>query len=318
MKAVVCTRYGPPEVLQLEELPKPRPNAREVCIRNLATAVTGSDVIIRRANLPFFMGLMFRLMIGLRKPRKRVIGLIFAGEIESVGKDVTRFSPGDQVYGFTGLRLGAYAEYLCVPETESKQGCVVIKPAAMSFEEAAAVAYGGVLAPYFLNKRDENLKGRKVLVYGASGAFGTTFVQLLKHMGAEVTGVCSTSSIALVESLGADHVIDYTGEDIADRSERYDCIVDAVPYGKTDIKKLRARCRRVLSANGRFVSINEGSPPVNAEHLLHLNALFEAGQFRAVIDRSYPLEQIVEAHRYVDTGRKKGNVVITVNHQLKA
>ncbi|MCP4686088.1 MAG: NAD(P)-dependent alcohol dehydrogenase [bacterium] len=316
MKAVVCTQYGPPDVLQFKEMPKPQPKDHEVCIKNFATAVTGSDVLIRGADMPVLLGLMFRMMIGFRKPRRPIIGLVFAGEIESIGNDVTRFKTGDQVYGFTGFGFGAYAEYLCISEVESKRGgCLAMKPGDMSYEEAAAVAYGGVLAPYFLEKSAIQ-KGQKVCIYGASGAIGTTSVQLVKNLGADVTGVCSTKNVELVKSLGADSVIDYSKEDIAGRREQYDCILDAVPNGKIDRKKLKAQCRKALSPSGKYISIDDGSPPLKAEYLVQLNALFEAGEFKAVIDRTYPLEHIIEAHTYVDTGRKKGNVVITLKHGI--
>lgn len=313
MKAVVCTGYGPPEVLHLKDMPKPVPKDNSVCIKNFATAVTGSDVLIRDADMPFFMRMMFRLMLGFRKPRKPIIGLIFAGEIESVGKKVTRFKIGDQVYGFSGLSFGAYAEYLCIPADDSKRGCLAIKPGEMSYEEAAAMAYGGILSPSFLAKGNIQ-KGQKVLIYGASGALGTASVQLAKNLGAEVTGICSTRNIELVSSLGADRVIDYTKEDLTGLSEQYDFILDAVPNGKIDRKKLKAQCQKALAPGGKYTSIDNGSPKLKAEYLVQLNELFKAGNFKAVIDRTYPLEQIVEAHRYVDTGRKKGNVVITVQH----
>ncbi|WP_430933799.1 NAD(P)-dependent alcohol dehydrogenase [Saccharicrinis sp. 156] len=313
MKAFVCNKYGPPEVLKVKEMPKPVPKDNEVCIKNFATAVTGSDVLIRGADMPFFIRLMFQVMIGFKKPRKPIPGLVFAGEIESVGKAVKRFNKGDQVYGFTGYSFGAYAEYICISEEDSKLGCIEIKHPGMSYEEAAAAVYAGVLAPYFLEKGNIQ-KGQKVLVYGASGAIGTASVQLAKNLGAEVTGICSTRNIELVKSLGADQVIDYTKEDVANSKERYDFILDAVPYGKIDRKKLKAQCKNALSPNGKHVSIDDGSPKLKAEYLEQLNSLFETGKFKVVIDRKYPLEQIVEAHRYVDTGRKKGNVVITVQH----
>lgn len=313
MKAVVCKKYGPPSVLQLNELPKPVPKDNEVIIKNFASAVTGSDVLIRSANFPLIIGLMFRVVIGFTGPRKPILGLVFAGEIESVGKNVKRFKTGDQVYGFNGSSFGAYAGYLCISEKESKESCFVIKPDNMSYEEAAAVAYGGVLAPYYLEK-GKIQKRQKVLIYGASGAFGTTSVQLAKNLGAEVTGVCSTGNVELVKSIGADKVIDYKKEDFAGSEQRYDFILDAVPHGKIDKKSLKTRCKKVLSPNGKYASINEGSPKVKAEYLNQLNTLFEQGNFKAVIDRKYPIEQIVEAHKYVDTGRKKGNVVITMEH----
>ena len=313
MKAVVCKKYGPPTVLQLKELPKPVPKDNEVIVKNLASAVTGSDVLIRSANFPLIIGMMFRVVIGFSKPRKPILGLVFAGKIESIGKNVKRFKKGDQVYGFNGSGFGAYAGYLCISENESKESCIVTMPNNMSYEEAAAVAYGGVLAPYYLEKGNIQ-KGQKVLIYGASGSFGTTLVQLAKNLGAEVTGVCSTGNVELVKSLGADKVIDYKKENFADSQEHYDFILDTVPHGKIDKKNLKTLCKKVLSPNGKFASINEGSPKVKAEYLIQLNTLFEKRNFKAVIDRKYPIEQIVEAHTYVDTGRKKGNVVITIGH----
>ena len=313
MKAVVCKKYGPPEVLQYIEVPKPKPKNKEVCIKNFVTAVTGSDVIIRNADMPVLMGLMFRMMIGFRKPRKPILGLVFAGEIESVGKEVKRFNKGDQVYGFTGYSFGAYAEYLCISEDESKRGCLINKPASMSYKEAAAIVYGGVLAPYFLEKGTIQ-KGQKVLIYGASGAMGTTSVQLSKNFGAEVTGICSTKNIELVKSLGADRVIDYTKENVAVLQEQYDFILDAVPNGKIDRKKLKAQCKKALFPNGKYISIDDGAPTLKVEYLVQINELFEEGKLKAVIDRTYSLEQIIEAHKYVDSGHKKGNVLISVDH----
>lgn len=313
MKAIICTKYGPPEVLQLKEVEKPTPRKNEVCIKNFATAVTGSDVLIRSANFPFIIGVLFRVVIGITKPRKPILGLVFAGEVESVGQDVKRFKKGDQVYGFTGFSFGAYAEYICVPEEDPKRGCFVIKPSNMSYEEAAAVAYGGVLAPYFIEKGNIK-KGQKVLIYGASGAIGTTAVQLVKALGGEVTGICSTKNVELVKSLGADNVIDYTKEDFTSREEQYDFIVDVVPNGKIDRKKLKEQCQKVLSPNGVYTSVDDGSPKLKTKYLVQLNELIEAKKFKAVIDKTYPLEQIAEAHRYVDKGHKKGNVVITLEH----
>jgi NADPH:quinone reductase-like Zn-dependent oxidoreductase len=315
MKAVVCTGYGPPEVLQIRDLPRPVPKVHEVCIKNFATSVTGSDVLIRNADMPFFMKVMFRLMIGIRRPRNPVLGLVFAGEVESVGKQVQRFKPGDQVSGFTGFSFGAYAEYVCISEKDSKRGCIEIMHPRMSHEQAAAAAYAGVLAPFFLEKGHIS-PGQKVLVYGASGAFGSTSVQLARNLGAEVTAVCSTGNKDLVLSLGAAKVIDYTKEDITGSEDRYDFILDAVPNGKIDRKKLKSKCKKVLAPNGIYISIDDGAPALKSEYLARINTLFEAGNYQVVIDRTYPLEQIVEAHRYVDSGRKKGNVVITIAHDV--
>jgi NADPH:quinone reductase-like Zn-dependent oxidoreductase len=322
MKAIVCTKYGPPEVLQLREVEKPTPKDNEVLIRVHATAVTASDCIIRGFNMPGahrfpkkqIMELMMRLVVGFRGPRNSILGLVLSGDIESVGQHVKQFKKGDQVYGFTGYRFGAYAEYTCMYEKESKRGCLAIKPATMSHEEAAAISYGGVLAVHFM--KEWNIKsGQKVLIYGASGAIGTTAVQLAKHYGAEVTGVCSTANFELVESLGADKVIDYTKEDSINRVELYDFVLDAV--GKNKRSKLKEQCKKALNQNGKYVSVDDGLLQLRSQYLVQLKELIEAEHTKAVIDRTYPLEQVVEAHRYVDKGHKKGNVVITVEHADK-
>jgi NADPH:quinone reductase-like Zn-dependent oxidoreductase len=237
--------------------------------------------------------------------------MVLAGDVESVGKDVKRFKQGDQVYGMTGLGFGTYAEYKCLSEKE----CLVKKPAKVSYEEAAAVAYGGLLAGHFVKKGNIQ-SGQKVLIYGASGAIGTTAVQLTKYLGAEVTGVCSTTNLELVKSLGADTVIDYTKEDLISRGELYDFILDAV--GKNKSSKLKSQCKKVLTKHGKYMSVDAGNPKSLTEYLVHLNDLMETGHFKAVIDRCYPLEQIIDAHRYVDKGHKKGNVVITVAPNDKA
>jgi NADPH:quinone reductase-like Zn-dependent oxidoreductase len=312
MKAIVCTKYGPPEVLQLKEVEKPVPRKNEVCIKIFATAVTASDCIVRGFKLPRWspLGLMMGLALGFRKPRQPILGMVLAGEIESIGTEVKRFKTGDQVYGMTGLGFATYAEYKCMSEKK----CLVKKPSNVSFEEAAAVTYGGIIAGHFIKKG--NIQSRqKVLIYGASGANGTTAVQLAKHYGAEVTGVCSTANLELVKSLGADKVIDYTKEDLISRGERYDLIFDAV--GRKKSSKLKSQCKKVLTKNGKYMSVDKGSPKSLTEYLDLLNELIEAGHFKAVIDRRCPLEQIVEAHRYVDKGHKKGNVVITVVHNNK-
>lgn len=312
MKAIICTKYGPPEALQLQEVEKPTPKKNEVCVKIFATAVTASDCIVRGFKIPIWhpIGLMMGLALGFTKPRNPIIGMVLAGEIESVGKGVKRFKRGDQVYGMTGLRFGTYAEYKCLSEKE----CLVKKPSNISYEEAAAVTYGGLLAGHFLKKG--NIQSRqKVLAYGASGAIGTTAVQIAKHFGAEVTGVCSTTNLELVKSLGADTVIDYTKEDLISRGELYDFIFDAV--GKNKSSKLKLQCKKVLTKNGKYISVDDGMPKSLTEYLVLLNELMEAGRFKAVIDRCYPLDKIVEAHRYVDKGHKKGNVVIIVEHNGK-
>ena len=305
MKAIICTRYGPPEVLQLQEVDKPTPGNNEVCIKIFATAVTVSDCIIRGSKVPLRLWLPMRLAIGLTKPRNAILGMVLAGEVEAVGTQVTRFHQGNRVYAMNITRFGMYAEYTCLPENS----VLAVKPSNATYEEAAAVPYGGLLALHFLRK-DEIHSGQKVLIYGASGAVGTSAVQLAKHFGAEVTGVCSTTNVALVKSLGADTVIDYTQEDVTKTGELYDLIFDAV--GKSKSSKLKVQCKTALTPNGKYISVDDGSPKLHVEDLHFLTELIEAGHFKAVIDRCYPLEQIVEAHRYVDQGHKKGNVVIKV------
>ncbi len=302
MRAIVCTRYGPPEVLQLQDLPKPTPRSNEVCIKIFATAVTASDCIVRAFIVRPRLKLLMGAVLGFTKPRNPILGLVLAGEVESVGSGVTQFRPGSQVYAFTAFRFGAYAEYECLPE----KAILAPKPSNVTYEEAAAVPYGGLLALYFLNKA--NIQNRKhVLVYGASGAIGTSAVQLAKYFGAEVTGVCSTANLSLVKSLGADAVIDYTQEDFTQNGARYDLIFNAV--GK---RKATLQTEESLTPEGRHITVDDSTPRLRKEDLRFLTELVEAGRLRPVIDRTYPLEQIVDAHRYVDHGHKKGNVVIAV------
>jgi len=312
MKAIVCTKYGSPDVLQLESVAKPSPRANEVLIKIHATSVTASDCIIRGFKLPRWslIGIMMRLVIGITKPRNPILGMILSGDIETVGNDVKRFKVGDAVYGSTisanRIRFGAYAEYICLAE----DSFIAAKPANVTYEEAAALPYGVNMALHYLKKGNIQ-RGQQVLIYGASGAIGTAAVQLVKHhFGADVTGVCSTANIELVKSLGADQVIDYTAEDASSQLERYDLVLDAV--GKSKNSALKEHSQGALKPNGKYISVDDGTPADNLENLILLKALVEAGQIQPVIDRCYPLEQMVEAHRYVDTGHKKGNVVITV------
>ena len=313
MRAVICTKYGEPEVLQLQEIAKPIPRNNEVCVKIKATSITGSDIIIRGGKLSGIMGLGMRLAIGFSKPRNPILGLIMAGEIESVGKKVKRFKKGDEVFGVTiktpmQPRMGTYAEYKCLPE----DSFLVIKPANKSYEESAAIPFGGGIALDFL-KRANIQSGQKVLVYGASGSIGTSLVQLAKYYGANVTGICSTSNLELVKSLGADVVVDYTKEDFTNRGELYDIIFDAVPAGMINRKSLKLRCQKTIAPDGKFIAIDDGRPKFSTEGLLFLKELLETGKYIPVIDRVYPLEQIAEAHRYVEKGHKKGNVIIKIN-----
>jgi NADPH:quinone reductase-like Zn-dependent oxidoreductase len=322
MIAIVYEKYGAPDVLHLEDVEKPTPKENEVLIKVFATTVTKYDCWARSSTAPPGFWFPSRIASGLRKPKQPILGTELAGEIEAVGRDVTRFKEGDQVFGFTG-NLGAYAEYICMPE----EG-VAIKPANVTYEEAAAVVQGGLTALYFLRKGNVQ-KGQKVLIFGGSGGIGTYAVQLAKYFEAEVTGVCSTPKLELVKSLGADKVIDYTKEDFTKNAQTYDVIFDTV--GKTSVSRTISSLKesgfyifatfgllklvqalwllRKSSKKAIFGVIEESS-----EDLLFLKELIEAGKIKPVIDGCYPLEQTADAHRYVETGQKKGQVVITLEH----
>jgi NADPH:quinone reductase-like Zn-dependent oxidoreductase len=305
MQGVVCTRYGPPEVLRLEELPTPTPGPHEVRIRIGATAVTSSDYYVRGLRLTPAYRLMARLALGWNAPRQPVLGMVLSGEVDSVGSDVASFAVGDRVFGLDRRRFGTYAQYVCWPQ----DALLATRPVNLTDEEAAALPYGGLLASHFLRKGGLHA-GQRVLVYGASGAVGTSAVQLAGHAGARVTGVCSTANLELVASLGAVAVVDYTAEDFRERSERYDLILDAV--GKTKSAAALRRCRQVLAPGGVCISVDDGTPHLRHNDLVLLGELAAAGEIRPVIDRTYDLDHIVDAHTYVDTGHKRGNVVITV------
>lgn len=304
MKAIVCTGYGSPDVLQLNESAQPKPKDNEVRIKIHASTVTSADCRVRNFECPILFWVPMRIALGFRKPRKPILGVELSGEIDEIGKNVKRFKKGDQIYALTGMRFGAYAQYTCLPEN----GVLGIKPANVTYEEAAAVPFGGTTALHFFRK-GKIQEGQKVLIYGASGAVGTAAIQLAKYYGAVVTGVCSTSNLEWVKSLGADQVIDYTKEDFTSRNERYDLIFDAVG------KITKAHSKRALTPNGKYVTVNQGMAKELHEDLVLLQRIIEDGKFKPVIDRRYPLDRIPEAHRYVEKGHKKGNVVIVVEHQ---
>jgi len=309
MKAIICTKYGPPEVLQLREVEKPTPKDDEVLVKIYATAVTASDIFIRSSQIPIRFRIPMRLMLGLTKPRKSIIGLVLAGEIESIGRDVKRFRIGDQVYGLTGFGLGAYAEYKCMKETDSTHGCLAIKPINTSYEEATMAAYGGLLAFQYVEKGNIQ-RGQRVLIYGASGTSGTMAVQLANYLGAKVTGVCSSTNLELVKSLGAEAVIDYTKVDTLDPGVQYDFILDAV--GKIKTSKLKVACKKALAPKGKYVSIDDGSLILDSKRLASIKELVEAGHIKPIIDKCFRFEEIVEAHRYVGKGHKTGGVAVSV------
>src|SRR3990172_10013022 len=324
MKAIVWTGYGPPDVLQLRDVEQPTPKANEVLIRVLATTVTAGDCEMRSLRIPVSLRLLLRMYNGLRKPKRvTILGQEVAGEIESVGRDVRHRKNGDHVFAATGIHFGAYAEYICLPEDGMET-----KPANITYEEAAAIPVGGLNALHFLRKASIR-SGHKVLINGAGGSIGTMAVQLAKSFGAEVTAVDSTRKLDMLRSIGADHVIDYTQEDFTKIGDTYDVIFDVVGKGPF------AGSIRSLNENGTYLNANPGllgrvrmrwtskrsskrvfpwTAGYTVNNLLALKELIEAGRIKAIIDRRYPLEQMAEAHRYVDTGQKKGNVVITVEH----
>lgn len=324
MKAAMYERYGAPEVVQIKEIPQPQPKANEVLIKVCASTVTSADWRVRSLTVPTGFGLMMRLVFGVTKPRQPILGSELAGVIESVGSNVTSFKVGDHVFAFSDAALGCHAEYKCMPQS----GLIALKPVNCSYDEAAALSFGGTTALDFL-RRAKLQAGERILVNGASGCVGMAVVQLAKHFGAIVTAVCSSANVELLRSIGADHVIDYTQQDFTKNAQSYDVIVDTVgtaPY---------SRCKNSLSENGRLLLVLAGlsdmlgalwisllggkkiiAGPVTSrvEDLRFLAELAEAGKFKPVIDKRFPFEQIVEAHRYVDSGRKRGNLVLTFSH----
>jgi 2-desacetyl-2-hydroxyethyl bacteriochlorophyllide A dehydrogenase len=333
MKAIVWTKYGPPDVLQLKEVEKPTPRDNEVLIRIYAATAGAWDCEARVLKFPLFLGLPMRVYVGLIRPtRITILGQELAGEIESVGKDVKKFNEGDQVFAATGFGFGAYAEYTCRPaKPKDAEGALAIKPANMTYEEAAAVPIGGLEALHFLRQGDIQ-SGHKVLINGAGGSIGTYALQLAKYFGAEVTAVDSTEKLDMLRSIGADQVVDYTQEDFTQSGETYDVILDVV--GKSSfsgsVRSLKQNGRYLLAnpglsqmVRGKLTSMRSskkvifGAAGQKSEDLAYLKELIEAGKIKSVIDRRYPLEQTAEAHRYVETGQKKGNVIITLEHDNK-
>ena len=310
MKAIIYERYGSPEVLQIKNIEKPTQKNKEVLIKVHATTVTIGDTRMRSFTVPPEQWLFARLYLGVRKPKRAILGMELAGEIEAVGRDVTRFKVGDPIFASTfEVNFGGYAEYKCMAE----DGLLAIKPSNLTFEEAAAAVGAGMTALRCL-KRGNIQRGQKVLIYGASGAVGTNSVQLVKNLyGAQVTGVCSTANLDLVKSLGADRVIDYTKEDFTQGGETYDVVFDAVS------KFPPSKAKKALKKGGIYLNVHKDADDegniIRNQELLDLKELIEAGKLKPVIDRVYPMEQIVEAHRYVDAGHKKGNVVVWVNQK---
>ncbi|MFB6340932.1 NAD(P)-dependent alcohol dehydrogenase [Saccharicrinis sp. FJH62] len=310
MKAIECLKYGAPENLVLNEVEKPSPKDNEVLIKIHATSVTTSDVLIRGLKASPVARFMVQLIFGFGKPKNSILGMVSSGVVERKGKDVTLFDIGDEVFAYgsvspTKRHFGSYAEYICLPEDWN----LALKPTNLSFEEAAAIPYGGLLATHLL-KRTSLKSGDRVLIYGASGSIGTMVVQLAKNAGAKVTSVCSSKNFGMVHSLGSDKLIDYTSSNAEAQLETYDYVIDAVGNSKSSV--LKEKSKKALTPNGKYISIDQGTPLTPKDAFINLKTLAEQEKIKPVIDRVYPLEKMAEAHQYVEMGHKRGNVVITV------
>jgi NADPH:quinone reductase-like Zn-dependent oxidoreductase len=304
MKAVICTNYGNPEVLQIQEVPKPIPKESEILIKIVTTAVNSGDVRVRSLNAKGFLKVMMRLIIGISKPRKPILGTVFSGVVEAIGNKVSTFKVGDKVFGMTGFKFGTYAEYITVNQNSN----VMEMPKNATFDEAAAIVFGGQTAMYFLDKAkiaDKPIK--KIMVIGATGSVGAAAIQIAKHYKADITAVCGTKGHNFIADLGVKNIIHYDNEDFTNRTEKFDIIFDAIgKYSKN-------QCTNLLHKNSIYVSVNLGYASENIQQLQLLKALFEKGEFIATIDKIFTMSEIVEAHRYVDTERKKGDVILKIS-----
>lgn len=307
MKAAICTRYGPPEVLEIREVPKPTPKENEILVKIFASAVNSADVRVRSLDVKGFMKILMRLVLGFSKPRKPILGTVFSGVVETVGNNVTNFKVGDKVFGMTGFKFGTYATHISVNQYSN----IIEMPNNATFEEATAIIFGGQVAIHFLGKTKITKESNtKILILGATGSVGSAAVQIAKHYNANVTAVCSSRGRKLVNDLGVNNIILYDKEDFTKHTEKFDVIFDAV--GKYN----RKQCKNILNKNGIYKSVSNGYASETIQQLQFLKELFEKGAFKSVIDKTFKINEIVDAHKYVDTGRKKGNVVLRINNNI--